>query len=268
LTDPQGFPLVRFCFRLLSTLANDMYVGQTSAIASISGPIEVRAQAELPSMATFEVNVRPLAGVPGTSSRALAAAIRAALFPSLLLSRHPRTLIQLVVQALSPLESPGLAAAAINAATCALLAAGSIPMSGVLAAVVIGRTAHKTLDLVLDPPDDTNLTGEACFAFIFGGGGIGDECRLAWTSSSITSQSTAWTTEEIDQATTLAREGAATVRSAMKASLVPAGNSLAHVAATNSQGHIHSKPAGRESDDGEGTIGEEIEEIDDDTMEI
>lgn len=40
--------------------------GHTKALASVSGPIQVRLAAELPSKATFEVLVRPLSGIPGT----------------------------------------------------------------------------------------------------------------------------------------------------------------------------------------------------------
>ena len=39
--------------------------GETKALASVSGPIEVRPAAEQPSKATFEVIVRPLAGLAG-----------------------------------------------------------------------------------------------------------------------------------------------------------------------------------------------------------
>jgi exosome complex component RRP46 len=39
--------------------------GPTKALASVSGPIQVRLAAELPSKATFEVLVRPLSGISG-----------------------------------------------------------------------------------------------------------------------------------------------------------------------------------------------------------
>ena len=39
--------------------------GELKALASVSGPIQVRLAAELPSKASFEVTVRPLAGVAG-----------------------------------------------------------------------------------------------------------------------------------------------------------------------------------------------------------
>ena len=43
-------------------------VGDTKALASISGPMEVRLAAEQANKATFEVLVRPLSGLPGASS--------------------------------------------------------------------------------------------------------------------------------------------------------------------------------------------------------
>jgi exosome complex component RRP46 len=93
-------------------------VGETKAIASVSGPIEVRLAAEQASKATFEVIIRPLSNVPGTESKALAATIRSLLTPSLLLPLNPRTLVQLVIQSLSPSPSvkfhPSLIAYFIN----------------------------------------------------------------------------------------------------------------------------------------------------------
>ena len=62
---------------------------------------------ELPSQATFKVCVRSLSNLPDTEAKALASIITSALSPSLILSRNPRTLFQLVVQALSPLRVRG-----------------------------------------------------------------------------------------------------------------------------------------------------------------
>ena len=42
-----------------------LVLGETKAIASVSGPIEVRLSQEHANRATFEVNVRPLSGSPG-----------------------------------------------------------------------------------------------------------------------------------------------------------------------------------------------------------
>ena len=43
-------------------------LGDTKALASVSGPMEVRLAAEQANKATFEVLVRPLSGLPGASS--------------------------------------------------------------------------------------------------------------------------------------------------------------------------------------------------------
>ncbi|KAF7365648.1 Exosome component Rrp46 [Mycena venus] len=157
--------------------------GDTVAVASVSGPIEVRLAAENPSLSTFEVLLRPLSNVPATQSKSLAASIRAALIPSLILSQNPRTLIQLVIQALSPTRSRSfdtLVAAMINASTIALLNAGSIPMKGVVCAVAIGRI--KSTTLVVDPGEEEEAAIDAsgCFAFSFGNGL--DDTRCVWTN--------------------------------------------------------------------------------------
>ena len=147
------------------------------ALASVSGPIEVRLASEQPSRATIEVNVRPLSSLPGTESKALAASLRGLLAPSIILSRNPRTLIQLVVQSLTPSPtehfSPSLVAACINAASLALLNAGSVPMTGVVCAAAVAwlhpSIEEATSPLVLDPSEAESHTAVACgcFAYLF-----------------------------------------------------------------------------------------------------
>jgi len=151
-------------------------IDDVHVLASVSGPIEVRLAAENSTKATFDVTVRPLASLPGTDAKALGATIKSLLTPSLLLTRHPRTLIQLVVQPLSPslvgspkaIPSfhPGIAAASINASSLALMNA-SVPMKGVVCAVAIAREGSG--GLVLNPTTDqlTSSTASGCFAFIF-----------------------------------------------------------------------------------------------------
>jgi exosome complex component RRP46 len=150
--------------------------GETQSLASISGPIEVRFVAEQPSKATVEVNVRPLSSLPGTESKALATSLKGLLSPSIILSRNPRTLIQLVIQSLTPSPtegfSPSLVAACINASSLALLNAGSIPMTSVVCAVAIARLRSATEEddasaLVLDPSEAESLETASCGCFAF-----------------------------------------------------------------------------------------------------
>lgn len=154
-------------------------VGETQALASLSGPIEVRLALENSSRASFEVMLRPLSNVPGTESKALASIVRNVLTPSLILTVNPRSLVQLVVQSLSPTHGGkfglGMVAAMINAGTLALLNAGSVPMRGVICAVSVGKRSNlprkESSTQILDPNElesnSPTLEGKGCFAFLF-----------------------------------------------------------------------------------------------------
>ncbi|KAK4057391.1 exosome non-catalytic core subunit rrp46 [Microbotryomycetes sp. JL221] len=75
--------------------------GNVSVLASLTGPTEVRIRDELVHTATFEVNVRPLRGLPGPSSKTAEMQLSSLLTPLILLQSYPRSLIQLTVQTMS-----------------------------------------------------------------------------------------------------------------------------------------------------------------------
>ncbi|KAH6897934.1 exosome component Rrp46 [Coprinopsis sp. MPI-PUGE-AT-0042] len=191
---------------------------QNVALASVSGPIEVRLAQEQPNQATFEVLVRPISNVPATQSKAQAAVIRAALTSSLILTKNPRTLVQLTVQNLvSPStisETDGQVAAMINAATLALLNAGSIPMRGVVCAIAIGRTKDDTV--LVDPlsEEDASLMEGGCFAFMFVGE---NEATCVWTNWR--SRKGGFKLESLDSAKSIARVAAARIYMSIKDTL-------------------------------------------------
>ncbi|KAL0566344.1 hypothetical protein V5O48_015671 [Marasmius crinis-equi] len=154
---------------------------QPQALASVSGPIEVRLLAEQASQATLEVTIRPISNVPATESKLLGGAVAGATEPSLVLGANPRTLVQVVVQMLQSLKGSdegggkagkdGMVAAIVNATTLALLNAGSIPMRGVVCAVSVGlldvdEGGEKTY-IVNPDTTTTELIGSGCFAFLF-----------------------------------------------------------------------------------------------------
>ncbi|KAH9991904.1 ribosomal protein S5 domain 2-type protein [Russula vinacea] len=211
--------------------------GETQSLASVSGPIEVRFAAEQPSKATVEVNVRPLSSLPGTESKALSASLRGLLSPSMILSRNPRTLIQLVIQCLTPSPaegfSPSLIAACINASSLALLNAGSIPMSSVVCAVAVSRLRSATEDdasaLVLDPSEAEffDTVGCGCFAFSFAMAISGSQQsqnspagRMVWTNWH--TRDGVFDEEEFARAQALGLAGAEIVWSAVKLSQLSA----------------------------------------------
>ncbi|KZV87816.1 hypothetical protein EXIGLDRAFT_723351 [Exidia glandulosa HHB12029] len=154
--------------------------GDTVALASMSGPVEARLAVEQASKATLELTIRPLHGVPQTESRALASALTALLAPNLLLHHNPRTLVQIVVQSLSPFPTttkriaPSQTAALINASTLSLLRAASVPMRTFVCAISVGKHPD-TGELFIDPAPEDETKGAGCFAF------DGDD-RLLWSS--------------------------------------------------------------------------------------
>ncbi|KAG8905463.1 exosome non-catalytic core subunit rrp46 [Tulasnella sp. 403] len=189
--------------------------GPTKAVASVSGPIEVRLNAELPMRATLEVIMRPLAGASATPEKHYAKNVRDVLEQVLVLNQHPRSLVQLVIQALSAVSTPqwnktshttdaprfsrmgnpSLLAACVNAASLACLNAASVPMRGTLCAVAVGKRSPQSAtqrqglvqdapELVLDPEEDESHAGWAVFAFVFGATFSGDQetqgCEPIW----------------------------------------------------------------------------------------
>ena len=202
------------------------------ALASVSGPMEVRPAVENSTKAIFEVSVRPLASIPGTDAKALGATIKSLLTPSLLLTRHPRTLVQLVVQPLSPSLAgspkvipplhPGIAAASINASSLALMNA-SVAMKGVICAVAVAQTNSE--ELILNPTADqlVSSTGSGCFAFIFTGvGSSNDELHVSEVWSNWQS-SLRFDIKEVFGARELAQQGARDVWKLMKESIGSVG---------------------------------------------
>lgn len=257
--------------------------GQTKSLVSISGPIEARLASESPSQATLDIHVRPLAANPGTDAKALAAVLKTVLTPSILLSQHPRTLIQIVGQAFSGNESgsgmgsvgrgwnASLIATLINATTTALLSAGSIPMKGVVCAVAVGRLPHDgttATRLILDPSESelASLTGSGCFAFLFST--LSDtptssqayvpSCALIWSNYGTTSSGTSFDQAELASAKQLAEAGATAVWHRLKQS----------VADLESRVAVHTPFGGKKGK--EKTVKKENvpAEIDDEKMEI
>ncbi|CDO71092.1 hypothetical protein BN946_scf184844.g96 [Trametes cinnabarina] len=215
--------------------------GSTKSLSSVSGPIEVRPTLENPSQATLDVQIRPLAAIAGTDSKALATILKTVFASSLFLSHHPRTLVQIVGQALCGTESGSglgsagrgwnatLTASLVNATTVAFLSAGSVPMRGVVCAVAIGRLQADPSSspiLILDPEEAElpRLDGSGCFAFTFSavlpGSPLSAEnvprCALSWTNYTTAGP---FDVQEFKRACDFAKKGAMEVWLKMKESV-------------------------------------------------
>ncbi|KZT04551.1 uncharacterized protein LAESUDRAFT_744336 [Laetiporus sulphureus 93-53] len=211
--------------------------GETKSLTSVSGPIEVRPNFELPSQATLDIHIRPLASISGTDSKAISATLKSILMPALFLTHYPRTLVQLVGQALCGTESgsgmgsvgkgwyASLVASLINASSAALINAGSVSMKGVVCAVSVGRLPSASgTTLVLDPSESelSRLSGGGCFAFLFSSvlpvASIDElpPCSLLWTNYTT---HTPFDDSELAHAKELAEKGARRVWMSLKESV-------------------------------------------------
>lgn len=214
----------------------------------MSGPIEVRPTLENPAQATLDIQIRPLAAIAGTDSKALATTLKSIFSPSLFLSHHPRTLVQIVGQALcgtdsgSGLGSVGrgwnasLTASLVNATTAAFVNAGSVPMKGVVCAVSVGRLQSEDgrATLILDPEEAElpRLAGSGCFAFLFSAvlpasplsSTDVPPCSLLWTNYTTAAP---FDVSELERARELAEKGARQVWQKMKESVAWLENSSA-----------------------------------------
>ncbi|KAG1853481.1 exosome component Rrp46 [Suillus subalutaceus] len=181
-----------------------------SALASVSGPIAARLAAEHPARATVEVHVRPLSSVPGTAEKSRGMAIREIVERSCLLAQHPRTLIQVVVQALTnPTPGYALLAAEINACTLALINTGSIAMRGVVCAVSVRRVKKgSVVSVEVDIADDAVREGGPIKGSV-------PPCEDVWSTYSARPGSS-FDQAELVRAKEVAREAAAEVWQCMK----------------------------------------------------
>lgn len=214
--------------------------GSTLSLSSVSGPIEVRPTLENPSQATLDIQIRPLAAIAGTDSKALATTLKSIFSPALHLAHHPRTLVQFVGQALCGTQSgsglgsagrgwnAGLTASLVNATAAALVNAGSVPMKGVVCAVAVGRLSSSTgnATLILDPEETElpRLAGSGCFAFLFSAVLAAEPlaasevppCSLLWTNYTTAAP---FDVAELAKSRELAEKGARQVWLKMKESV-------------------------------------------------
>jgi exosome complex component RRP46 len=244
----------------------------TSAIASLTGPAEVRLASEHPSQLTFDVILRPFCGVPATESKALAANVRHVLGTSLIWGANPRTLVQMVVQVLGSgwgtagnrAMADTVMATAVNAGMLALMNAGSVPLKGVICAVALGRRLDDGV-LVVDPgEDERDLSACGCFAFLFSslGGGESLVGKCVWTNWRVIGKGT-FDERLLVDARQLARGAAGEVYLAMKKIIHGAGerSEFEETALRKGKGKDMDQLGQAHSDDA-------VDDKDDDNMEI
>ncbi|XP_038073991.1 exosome complex component RRP46-like [Patiria miniata] len=122
--------------------------GDTSVMAAVYGPADVRQNKEIIDRATVEVIYKPKSGMPGIREKSKEQLIRNTCETVILTAMHPRSSITIVTQEVQ--DSGALLACCINASCMALMDAG-VPMKCLVAAVTCMLDSEERL--VLDPTD-------------------------------------------------------------------------------------------------------------------
>ncbi|KAK7797291.1 hypothetical protein U0070_020589 [Myodes glareolus] len=149
--------------------------GDTSVLAGVYGPAEVKVSKEIFNKATLEVILRPKIGLPGVAEKSQERLIRNTCEAVVLGGLHPRTSITVVLQVVSDTgsvsfpscsrmcsELPLLLACCLNAACMALVDAG-VPMQALFCGVTCALDSDG--NLVLDPTTKQEKEARAILTF-------------------------------------------------------------------------------------------------------
>ncbi|KAJ8966443.1 hypothetical protein NQ317_012684 [Molorchus minor] len=135
--------------------------GETTVIAGIYGPVEVKMQKVINDKASVECSYRPKSGLPGIEDRLYESLIRNICETSLMASLYPRSAILITLQEMH--DSGQLISCAINAACLACLQSG-IDMKFMFGAVTCFLTKEEVISLM---PPISKSDVKALFVFVF-----------------------------------------------------------------------------------------------------
>jgi len=136
--------------------------GQTSVMAAVYGPTEVRVARERVDRATVEVVFKPKVGVGGCAARGMEEIIRGLCESVILTSLHPRTAFIVVVQEMH--NDGALLACCINV-VCAALLDACIPINSPFAAVACSVDSNGLVSVDPDKKSELNSVSSATFMF-------------------------------------------------------------------------------------------------------
>ncbi|XP_012588904.1 PREDICTED: exosome complex component RRP46 isoform X1 [Condylura cristata] len=134
--------------------------GDTSVLAGVYGPAEVKVSKEIFNKATLEVILRPKIGLPGVAEKSRERLIRNTCEAVVLGALHPRTSITVVLQVVS--DAGSLLACCLNAACMALVDAG-VPMRALFCGVTCALDSDG--NLMLDPTTKQEKEARAVLTF-------------------------------------------------------------------------------------------------------
>ncbi|KAL8665216.1 MAG: hypothetical protein Q9202_002438 [Teloschistes flavicans] len=125
-----------------------------SITVAVNGPIEVQRRDEIPEEAAIDVVIRPAIGVGGVRERHLESILEKTLRQLIIVSAHPRTLIQVVLQVVTtPSRSNASANLPQSASNLSLLPA--LLQSSILALLSTSLPLYSTLTSTLVAVSDS-----------------------------------------------------------------------------------------------------------------
>lgn len=136
--------------------------GDTTALAAVYGPADVKISKELIDRATVEVIYKPKVGLPRPTDRKLERIIKNTLEAAIITVNHPRSLILIVIQ---ETESSGSNLACCVNSACMALMDAAVGMHFMVAAVSTAVTEEG--DIILDPVKRVEDEARAVLTFVF-----------------------------------------------------------------------------------------------------
>ncbi|XP_053577613.1 exosome complex component RRP46 [Bombina bombina] len=120
--------------------------GDTSVLAGVYGPAEIKVSREIYDKATLEVILRPKVGLPAVQEKNQEQLIRETCESVIIGALHPRTSITIILQVIS--DAGSLLSCCLNAACMSLMDAG-LPMKSLFCGVTCALDSDG--NLTLDP---------------------------------------------------------------------------------------------------------------------
>ncbi|XP_062328413.1 exosome complex component RRP46 isoform X2 [Osmerus eperlanus] len=136
------------------------FTGDSSVLAGVYGPAEVKISKEIYDRATLEVVIRPKVGLPSVMERAREQCVRETCEASLLSTLHPRSSLTLVLQVVH--DDGSLLSCFLNAACMALMDAG-LPMSCLFCGVTCAIDTEG--QIITDPTSAQEKESRALLTF-------------------------------------------------------------------------------------------------------
>ncbi|KAI5098419.1 exosome complex component RRP46, partial [Silurus meridionalis] len=143
--------------------------GDTSMLAGVYGPAEVKVNKEIYDRATLEVLIQPKAGMPSVRERTREQCVRETCEAALLSTLHPRSSLTLVLQVVHDDGSVSFRSSCLSVSSCCLNAAcmalmdAGLPMSRLFCGVTCAIDPESRI--ITDPTAQQEKESRALMTF-------------------------------------------------------------------------------------------------------